>query len=124
VLSKSAITANGKFVVIGGNKENDPTCEELDTATMTWRTVNVSNIRIITNWKCMGYSAYTTEIEYLPAHAKVPFNSNPYRDYNDVSVIFGTDDEPFIVEIDKTTSAVEVRACPLKLKLKNYQGVI
>ncbi len=110
-------------MVIGGNKENDPTCEELDIASMQWRTVNVSNIRIITNWKCMGYSAYTTEIDFLPQNAKIPVCKNPNRDYNDISLIFGTDDEPFILEIDRTTSMVEVKPCPLKLKLKNYQGV-
>jgi N-acetylneuraminic acid mutarotase len=36
--------------------------------------------------------------------------------------LFGTDDEPFIVAIDKNTFDMEGFACPLDLKLKNYQG--
>lgn len=123
MLSKSAITSNGKFVVIGGNKENEPTCEELDLPTMKWRTINVTNIRTITNWKCMGYSAYTTKVEFAPEQAKKSYVPNPHRNFNDVSMIIGTDDEPFLLEIDKGNQKVEVRPCPLKLKLKNYQGV-
>lgn len=122
VLSKSAVTVNGKFVVIGGNRETDPTCEELDLNTMTWRTPQVNNIRTITNWKCMGYSTYPTTIPYDPLQK--PSVRQTLDDYSNMSVIFGTDDEPFIIEINKTNMHFQVRPCPLKLKLKNYQGVI
>ena len=124
VLSKAAVIHGQKFLVIGGNKENEPTCEELDLRTMKWKTVNVQHIRTITNWKCMGYSSYATEVKFSQELAdKPPPAVNPNKNYANVSVIFGTDDEPFIIEIDQTSLQFDIKACPLKLKLKNYQGV-
>lgn len=44
------------------------------------------------------------------------------RDYSLKNVIFGTDQEPFQLEVDSLTGDIRLEPIPTKLKLRNFQG--
>jgi hypothetical protein len=44
------------------------------------------------------------------------------RDYAQKSIIFGTDIEPFQIEVDGWTGSIDIMSIPSNLKLKNYSG--
>lgn len=116
ILSKACNYRGQAFFVLGGNKE-PLNCERYDVEANTWSPVDVKKLNTIKNWKCFGYSSYTVEVEH--DEKTEVFNDDECADKN---YIFGTDDEPFIISINKLTFKSEALGCPLKLKLKNYQG--
>lgn len=120
VLSKACVYKNQYMYVLGGNRDII-NCERYNFKKDEWEVVNVSNLDMIKQWKCFGYSSYTVSVAYEESkEATEP--PTPMKCRN-TSYIFGTDDEPFLMEIDKTTFATKVEGCPIELRLKNYQGV-
>jgi hypothetical protein len=45
------------------------------------------------------------------------------RNYSQKSIIFGTDMEPFQMEVDEWTGAIDMMSIPSNLKLKNHHGI-
>jgi len=151
VLSK-AMRSGDKFFVLGGNKKESPSVESLDIPTGEWKFVEVEGMNLIKSWKTYGYSGYTLEIEENPKLLQQEVNTEnttcePSMSFNEeeaegetesgntsmkeiyempvikTSMLFGTDDEPFLLSFDHATQKSTIHPCPLKLKLKNYQGV-
>jgi Galactose oxidase, central domain len=119
VLSKSCVYKNKYMYVLGGNREAI-NCERYNFAKDTWEVVNIGGLDMIKSWKCFGYSSYTVNVAY--EESKEAFMQPSPEKCRNTCYIFGTDDEPFLVDIDKTTFETNVEGCPIELRLKNYQG--
>ena len=119
VLSKACFTRNKNIFIFGGNKEAQ-NVEKYDSKKQIWELVDVEGMGLIQQWKCLGYSSYTVHVDFVEPEV-VPEPS--IQKCLNTSYIFGTDDEPFIVEIDHNDFRTRVEGCPLDLRLKNYQGV-
>lgn len=69
--------------------------------------------------KQYNYNQPNLEVEYNESH-RIDFES---RDYAHKSLIFGSDIEPFQVEVDSRTGNIDIMPIPTNLDLKNFQGV-
>lgn len=119
VLSKACVAKKEYLYVLGGNKDS-PNCERYQFKTNQWKVVEVEGLNQIHIWKCFGYSAYTVVVPH-EEEMQASLLVSPERCRN-TSYLFGTDDEPFMLEIDQNTFETKVEGCPIELRLKNYQG--
>lgn len=118
VLSKACFTKKKEIIIFGGNKDN-ANVERYDPKKEEWEMVDIAGINLVTQWKNLGYSSYTVNVQYQePEFVPEP---SPLKCRN-TSYVFGTDDEPFLVEIDHNTFESRIEGCPMELRLKNYQG--
>lgn len=124
VLSKAAITPTHIYILGGNtNPNNQASCEIMDRYTGEWRLENINKMNLIKNWKCFAYSQTTLTVQDGPASDNgKSMRKNPDIDWSKMSIIMGTDDEPFLLYICHQTIQMEVIPVPLSLKLKNYQG--
>lgn len=86
-----------------------------------WETFLPNNLNLImTGFKKVSIGAPTLVVKHSESMATTGIS--PAVCQRSV-FLFGTEDEPFIVGIDKATFDMRTFACPLELRLKNYQGV-
>ena len=69
--------------------------------------------------KSFNYNQSSLNIQYNP-NTQMNYLT---RDYSQKSIIFGTDNEPFQLEVDNFTGSVDILSVPASLLLKNYQSV-
>ena len=105
--------------ILGGEGNEQDNCQEYDFETGDWSIVDVTGMGLINVWKSTSYSQYTIKIDYVEKEPEL-YN---YNDIKNSCFIFGTDDEPFIFQLNKKNYECKVRACPLSLKLQNFQAV-
>lgn len=111
-----------KFAYVFG--EDDRAIEVFQAynlSTRLWETFLPSNLNLImSGFKKMAVATPTLVVKHSASMNSSGLSLSQCK--NSV-FLFGTDDEPFIVSIDKTSLAMQILPCPLPLRLKNYQGV-
>ena len=83
--------------ILGGNP-GIINCERYNFKRDTWEVVDVAGLELIGSWKSFGYSSYSVKVAFEEdKEANLLPSLEKCRNTN---YIFGTDDEPFLVEID------------------------
>jgi len=118
VLSKACVVDGECMYVIGGNRDAI-TCEKYNFEEDKWDLVRIDGLNHIETWKCFSYSSYTVVVDH-DSKRQDPIPS--IEKCANTNYFFGTDDEPFLVEVDKKTFETRVGGCPIELRLKNYQS--
>lgn len=121
ILTKHSVIDNQETLIIG----------ESETGKYFWEQYNYQynkgtqkgSIRLpsrdIEKLKQYNYNQPNLYIEHDESR-RINFMS---RDYSNKSLIFGSDIEPFQVEVDSKTGNIDIIAIPTNLDLKNFQGV-
>lgn len=104
--------------------ENDPGKYFWEKYDSRWRNRSLSgqiniNIPNIEKLKQYNYNQPNLIIEYDESY-QIDFES---RDYSKKSILFGSDIEPFQIEIDSVSGSIEAMPIPTALDLKNFQAI-
>ena len=108
------------ILVFGENDQGVDTFEAFNTESSQWEYFKPEN----THLNLGGFKKSTCPIPSIQVSSSQA--SSTIRTFSDVvcrnsAFLFGTDDEPFIVSIDKSTFQSDFVPVPLQLKLKNFQ---
>ena len=118
ILSKHFQTENGKVYLLGEHPINNYFYESYDTGSMQ---TNTGALIFPPNHTFEKFKQYN----FSSAILNIDFEDElvtPPKDYANINVIFGTDSEPFMIEVNSSTLEVAKRPIPLNLKLRNFQG--
>ena len=121
ILTKHSVMANGETIIVGESDPNKYFWESYDdrspkASPQGYLTLPSSNIEKL---KQYNYNQPNLVIKYDESHM-IDFMS---RDYRYKSIVFGTDIEPFQVEVDARTGKIDTMPIPTSLDLKNFQGI-
>lgn len=118
ILSKHFQTDDGRVYLLGENPINNFFCEryEIDSMNSSTGTLTFHQNHGFEKFKQYNFNSAMLNIEYQDEPAA------PLKDYANTSVVFGTDSEPFMIEVNSSTLEVAKKPIPLNLKLRNFQG--
>lgn len=122
VLSKSVNTKDSLFI-LGGPSRGLDHCQRYDKLNKKWNLEKISLIKfssfgVVENWLAASFSQEPTIVHYKEEEIEVGIE----EDVKDSNFVFGTDDEPYILQINRKNEEVKILSCPLQLILKNFQG--
>ena len=116
------VTAGTYACMFGENDQGVDVFQAYNNTTELWELFHPENITVVTSgFKKASVSAYTLSLPHDPA-SLVPVTYSP-NEVRTSTYLFGTDDEPFIVRVSHDTLEMQTIACPLDLRLKNFQAV-
>jgi hypothetical protein len=121
ILTKHSVISNTETLIIGESETGKYFWENYDytynkaTSKGTMRLPS----RDIEKLKQYNYNQPNLYVEYNESF-RIDFEN---RDYAQKSLIFGSDIEPFQVEVDSLTGKIDIMPIPTNLDLKNFQGV-
>lgn len=121
ILTKHSVISNSETLIIGESEAGKYFWEHYD---YTYNRPGIKGTmrlpsRQIEKLKQYNYNQPNLVIEHNEAYRIDYLN----RDYAHKSLIFGSDIEPFQVEVDSRTGSIDIMAIPTNLDLKNFQGV-
>lgn len=110
-----------KFAYVFGEDDRGvEVFQAFNLATKTWDAFLPNNLNLImTGFKRVAIGAPTLTVKHS---ALIPSPKQGAAQCANFHFLFGTDDEPFIVFVDKSSFEMFIYPCPLDLRLKNYQG--
>ena len=119
ILTKHQVLKNGSVCILGEIQGKGYFYEKYDIKTSCHSTGAFSVSR--KNLEKFKQYNFNTPSLTVPYDGECQWNFNN-RNYANKNIIFGTDQEPFQIEIDSTTKEISVFGVPTNLKLRNFQG--
>ena len=118
------------FVYVFGG-DNDGTYEKFNKRQYNWENFSCSLEEILLDQSLKGFSSTKRTInlnssneDYYLDNKNENFNINIRNQEDSTSCIFGTDAEPFIIDLNHTKNSFAVKDVPTSLKLLGYQSGI
>lgn len=120
ILTKYQILDNNNVVILGENSEKKYFYETYNIPTSSHHSGTFKVKRnTLEKFKQYNFNTPNIELRYDPSY-KFSYEN---RNYGQKNIIFGTDQEPFQMEVDMNTKDISIFPIPCKLKLRNFQGV-
>jgi hypothetical protein len=118
ILSKHFRGDDGKVFLLGENPLNNFFYEtyDIDTTDVSNGQLILPAVHTYEKFKQYNFNSRNLAIAHEPASDLI------LKDYADTNVIFGTDSEPFQLEINSQTLEVSKHPIKLNIKLRNFQG--
>lgn len=120
ILAKHSVLNNEEYFIVGQSDDNLSFWENYFFS----REKTISQGTFVLPWsKIQNIKQYN----YNTPNLVVPMDPRMLldfraRDYSQKSIIFGSDIEPFQIEVDNWTGKIDVMPIPCSLKLKNFQA--
>ena len=120
VLSKHYVNEEGECVLVTQIENNQIVCETYNNEKEQFEVGRLGGnvLKNLIKFKQYNFNAPNLEIleqEIIPGGV---------GDYKDLNVIFGTDSEPFQINIDRNSGEVHLLALSLKLRICHSQGCV
>ena len=121
ILAKHTVLNNDKLLIVGESKEGVYFWEEygfLYNSIVTKGTFELPSDKLE---KIKQYNFNQPNL-FIQKNDNLRMDYRP-RSYNQKSIIFGTDIEPYQIEVDGWTGSIDILPIPSNLKLHNYHGI-
>lgn len=114
------ISTQTHALVFGEDEKGIDTFQAFNFESKLWEAFFPENINLImAGFKKLSMGAKTVQVKDSESKEGLGV---PAESISKSVFLFGTDDEPFIVSIDKVTFSIQSWPCPLPLRLRNYQA--
>ena len=117
ILSKHFVSGNSLYL-LGENPINNFFVEnyKIDSMELSSHNLSLPPHHSLEKFKQYNFNPQQINLPYLVENEEI---IPSFKDYN---IIFGTDAEPFQLELNGRTGDIAVKAIPLSLKLRNFQA--
>ena len=120
ILTKYQVLDNSNVIILGETQSKQHFYESYNIPTSSHKSGTFSiNRKNLEKFKQYNFNTPNIEVKYDPGY-EFTYDG---RNYGNKNIIFGTDQEPFQIEIDMNTKDISIYPIPCKLKLRNFQGV-